>query len=332
MAVLWHLSLTPRHDPSDAPYAGALAYFFDAGTTTPQTTYTTDAEDVPHDHPVEADGNGMFPAIFLAEQTTYRMRIITAAGETLVDTDNIRVPTTTPPEIPDSDTPIDQRFQTGDIKMRWAIAAPNGWVRVNGRTIGAAASGASERANADCENLFVFLWNSDASLAVSGGRGGTANGDWAANKTIALPDPRGRALVILDSFGNSAANRITDAQLGADSDTMGAAGGSATHTLIAAELPTITPTFTGAALAAHGHPFRVSESSGGGSDTTGGLMMDEGSQATKTAYTGTPSGNAGQQIGGQSAGTPAGTVSSFGSDDPHNNLQPSIMIPLFIKL
>jgi len=176
MAVLWDKSLVPWHDASNAPYTGAKAYFFDVGTTTPQITYTDAALSIPHDHPVVALANGWFPPVFLPDQSSHRLRILDGDDNTLWDVDNISVPTTTPPEIPDSETPTEQLFQTGDLKIRWSTTAPTGWVRVNGRTIGSAASGASERANADCEDLFLFLWNNDSSLAVSGGRGGTATG------------------------------------------------------------------------------------------------------------------------------------------------------------
>ena len=236
MAVLWHLSLTPRMDPSGDPYSGAKAYFFDVGTTTPQIVYTDAALSEPHDHPVVADSSGVFPAVFFEDETSHRLRITTSADVTLHDVDNIAVPTTTPPEFPTSETPTEQLVQTGHIIMAWRASAPTGFVRLNGRTIGSAASGASERANADAEDLFVFLWDQDANLAVSGGRGGTATGDWAADKAIALPDFRGRLPVGPDSFGNSAAGRVTDAVLGADSDLLGAAGGAQTHTLTTAQL------------------------------------------------------------------------------------------------
>lgn len=332
MAILWERSVLPWLDPSGTPYVGLQAFFFDASTTTPLTTYTDAGLSIPHDHPVEADGFGILPAIFLPEQTNYRFRILTAQGVTLADVDNVSSPTTTPPEIPDSDTPIDQRFQTGDIKIRWSVAAPNGWVRVNGRTIGSATSGATERANADCYALYVFLWNADSSLAVSGGRGANADSDWNGNKTIALPDPRGRALVILDSFGNSASNRVTDAQLGADSDALGAAGGSQTHTLTSGQIPSHTHTGTTDADGNHGHPYRSGTASMDNPNGSGGFVRDLANATTYSAFTGTVSGTNGEQIGASGTHTHAFTTGSAGSGEAHNNLQPSIMIPLFIKL
>ena len=69
----------------------------------------------------------------------------------------------------------------------------SGYLLLDGRTIGSAASGASSRANADVANLYSYLWNNvaDAYAAVSGGRGASAAADFAANKTLQLPDFRG---------------------------------------------------------------------------------------------------------------------------------------------
>lgn len=319
MAVLWQYSLVPWHNEANAPYAGAKAYFFDVGTTTPQIVYTDASLSIPHDHPVVANANGEFPAVFITEETSHRLRITTSADVTLRDVDNISVPTTTPVELPTSDTALEFLFQTGDIKMRWSVTAPTGWVRANGRTIGSVSSGATERANADTEALFLLLWQ-DTSLAVSGSRGGTAAGDWAANKTIALPDFRGRVPVGPDSFGNSAAGRITDAQLGVDSDTLGLAGGAASHTLVTGELP------------AHTH----------GPGTLG--TDNSGTHTHSVAFGGSGSGvlEAGNdfQLGSTNTGAggahthtvTTGVTASTGSDTAHNNLQPSLVVPYFIKL
>lgn len=72
-------------------------------------------------------------------------------------------------------------------------SAPTGWVRLGGGTIGNAASGASERAHADCHNLFVILWNGypNSIIPVVGGRGASAEADWSANKRLTLVDDQG---------------------------------------------------------------------------------------------------------------------------------------------
>lgn len=332
MAVLWQYSLVPWTAPNGDPYSGALAYFFDVNTTTPQVVYTDAALSIPHDHPVEADSGGKFPAVFFPDQSSHRVRITDADGATIWDVDNISVPTTTPPEFPTSDTPTEQKWQTGHILMAWRTSAPNGFVRLNGRTIGAAASGATERANADCENLFILLWNEDPNLSVSGGRGGTATGDWAANKTIVLPDLRGRAIIGMDSMGNSAAGRVTDAVLGADSDLLGAVGGAQTHTLTTAQ------------LAAHNHTINVTDPGHRHFVASEDNVNQPGAptNTTQVAYVGQSSdekymlqrGTSDATVGRSSSGTTGITAASVnnGSGDPHNNLQPSLVVPFFIKL
>lgn len=321
MAMLWDKSLVPWTDRNGDPYAGAKAYFFDAGTTTPQIVYTDASLSIPHDHPVVANADGEFPPIFLVEQTSHRVRITTADDVTIWDVDGISVPTTIPPDPPTSNTEIQYLFQTGDIKMAWRTSAPTGFVRLNGRSIGAAASGATERANADCEALFKFLWNQDANLAVSGSRGATADGDWAAAKNIALPDFRGRTPVGMDGMGNSAANRVTDAQLGDDSDELGSAGGEAAHALTTPELAAHTHTGTTDSGGSHTH----------GGVHTGGTLSGVGiGSPPPFGFTTAPTINGTSDAGGSHTHT--FTTGSTGTGAAHNNLQPSIIVPFFIKL
>ncbi|TPM37055.1 hypothetical protein [Mesorhizobium sp. B2-3-2] len=315
MAILWEKSLVPWLDASGDPYSGAKAYFYDSGTLTPIVTYTDHALSIPNDFPVVANSGGAFGPIFLPEQITYHLRIEDADGSTVWDVDGISAPTTVVPDPPSGGTATEFLFQTGDIKTAWRASVPSGFVRLNGRTIGQASSGATERANADCQALFLFLWTEDSALAVSGGRGATAAGDWAAAKTIALPDWRGRTPIGMDSMGNAASGRVTDAQLGSDSDTLGSAGGEAAHTLTTAELASHSHTFTGDALPAHAHTYPRDAGSGSGPSWQGGFRNE--------ALVNTSS---------VSAGTPTGTISNTGSGTAHNNLQPSVVVPFFIKL
>lgn len=71
--------------------SGAKLYFYQAGTTTPITTYTTAALTVAHNHPVVADGDGVFPAIFINESVnaTYRVQLYTSADVLKYDIDNL---------------------------------------------------------------------------------------------------------------------------------------------------------------------------------------------------------------------------------------------------
>lgn len=83
---------------------------------------------------------------------------------------------------------------------------PAGWIKENGGTIGSAASGASNRANADTEALFTLLWNTynQATLPIQNSagavtiRGASAAADFAAAKRMPLLDPRSRFIRAAD--------------------------------------------------------------------------------------------------------------------------------------
>lgn len=134
-------------------------------------------------------------------------------------------------------------FQTGDVMWQDNQGARSAWVRDNGLTIGNVGSGATERANADCQNLFTFLWNtySDTICPVVGGRGANAAADWAALKKITMPDKRGRSPIGLDDMGNVAANRFTGVPFtSGTSITPGSVCGEPTHVGTIGEMATHT--------------------------------------------------------------------------------------------
>jgi hypothetical protein len=136
-------------------------------------------------------------------------------------------------------------FATGDVMWQPVSGSRTGWVRDNGRTIGSATSGATERANADCEALFAFLWNkySDTFCPVSTGRGASASADWSANKTIQLLDFRNCAPGGLDDMGASAAGGWASVPVvSGDATTAGSIIGAKATTLVTANLPPYTPT------------------------------------------------------------------------------------------
>jgi microcystin-dependent protein len=155
----------------------------------------------------------------------------------------------------DSNNIVLTGIPTGAMMMYGATAAPTGWLRCNGLTVGNASSSATERANADTSTLFAFLWNnySNSVCAVSSGRGASAAADYAANKTIALPDLRGRAFFGLDDMGGSAASRL--GSVITSQTTNGSSGGAETVTLAQANLPNATLTGTTASDGAHTHNY-----------------------------------------------------------------------------
>lgn len=78
--------------------------------------------------------------------------------------------------------------RTGDIRVSMNNFTPFGWVRMNDTTIGRTGSAATQRANNDTFYLYKLLWEnvSDTFAPVSGGRGATADADFAAGKTLQL--------------------------------------------------------------------------------------------------------------------------------------------------
>ncbi|MCO5092676.1 hypothetical protein [Bosea sp. (in: a-proteobacteria)] len=205
-AYLWPLSRTTVLDLNGDLVAGAWLNFWIAGTTTPLVAYADSALTAPLPNVIEADASGRWPAVYLP-YTDYRQRVRTPGGTLLFDDDGIANPAPASSGGGGS-IPASERFQTGDTKWSFDPGPLSGFVRLNARTIGNAGSGATERANDDTEDLYIWLWDrlTDAICPVSSGRGATGAADFAAGKTLQLPSMRGRAPFGLDDMGNSAAN------------------------------------------------------------------------------------------------------------------------------
>ena len=244
MAGSLSLSLSQQFDAQGRPLAGGLLYFYASGTTTPQPAYQDSALTIAHPNPIELDAAGRVPAFYLADGAI-KIRLTDSGGVTIVAADNLLV--IGPSSGAGGGASVDATtvLTTGDVKHRYGTGTISGFVRGNGRTIGSATSGASERANSDCQSLFEFLWTVDANLSVSTGRGASANADWTANKTIALPDFRGRVLAAMDDMGNTAAGRLTASGSGITATVLGSVGGVETITIAQANLPNVS--FTGTA-------------------------------------------------------------------------------------
>lgn len=216
------------------PLRGGKVWIIQAGTTSsPQDAFYDPDLTLPLPNPYTLEADARVPFHYLADGQI-KVRITDKNGVVRFQQDNILVvgPSSGGGGGVDPTTVI----ATGDVKARYGTGTLSGFVRLNGRTIGSATSGATERANSDTQALFQFLWGADSSLTVSGGRGVSTAADWSADKTIALPDFRGRVPAALDDMGNSAAGRLTSSYFGAAATTLGATGGVENVTMALANI------------------------------------------------------------------------------------------------
>jgi hypothetical protein len=242
-------SLSQQLDEFGKPLAGCKLYFYQAGTvSTPQNAYQDTALSLVLPNPLTCDASGRLPQFFLADGAI-KIRLTKSTGVNVVTADNILVigpssggggggGTVDPTTI----------LQTGDPIWRMKVGIVTGFVRMNGRTIGSATSGATERANADTAALYDFLWQNlgDFVCPVAGGRGVSSAADFAANKPMGLPDMRGKAPFGLDDMGNTAANIVPSGVVTAGSPIgVGSYGGVISHSISRAELPAISLSVTG---------------------------------------------------------------------------------------
>jgi microcystin-dependent protein len=194
-------------------------------------------------------------------------------------------------------------FSTGDAKLTYKTTADPGWILViNDGTIGKAGSGATIRANADTQALYVLFYSniSDTLCPVSGGRTGNAVNDFNNAKTILVPRLASRALV---SAGNGS---------GLSGWALGLAVGEENHVLTGAEMPTHTH---GVTDPGHSHTYQTNSNNANGSLNVGGasFMFNDVTQSTGLSLTSI-------------------SIQNAGSGAAHNNLQPSSALNVMIKL
>lgn len=318
-AALWFRSYDQFRDINGKAYAGAIAYFFDGGTTTPRVVYQDNGLTTPWGSSVTADASGYFPGVFLPDGL-YNFLVTSSTGAQIVSAGPIDpMPyvatgggggTVDPTTI----------FQTGDFLWGASESVRTGWVRSNGRTIGNPASGATERANSDCQALYLYLWNAytDTICPVGGGRGATALADWSANKTIQTIDMRGASAIGTDGMGNSPASLFSAVPFTTgNATTAGSTAGENGVVLTTAQLPSHTHTGTTSTDPGHTHNYNFPTTSntyaaGGGS----GLVGPGSATATTT--------------GGSHNHT--FTTAATGTDAAHNTVQRSVLGCWFMKL
>ena len=307
-------SLTPQFDQFGKPAVGCRLFCVQAGTTNaPQNSYQDSGLTILNPYPLVADSTARLPQFFVADGTI-KLRLTDKNGVTLFVGDNLLVVGASSGG--GGGSPVDPTtvMQTGQIALWYGTGVQSGFVRANGRSIGSSISSATERANADTQALYSFLWSADPNLAVSGGRGASAAADWAANKNLALPDYRGRAIAGLDDMGNAAAGRLTASYFGTAATVLGAAGGAESKVLVTGNLPPYTPAgaiINGAISINHDAAAANSSTTGGGAFSIGGSNASISASQAASTFTGTAQG---------------------GASTPVSITQPTILATIYLKL
>jgi microcystin-dependent protein len=323
--TLFGLGLSQQISASGSPLSGALLYIYQENSSTPVTTYSDFTLATEQTFPIEADSAGRLPQIWVADGS-YRARLTTSAGIEVFDEASVTaIGASSSSGGGGGGSSTSSGFETGDTMWVAVSGTRSGWVRLNGRTIGSGSSSASERANADTQTLFEYLWNnfSNTLCPVGGGRGATAAADFGANKVIALYDMRGRSPFGLDDMGNSAASIIAGG-----TPTTISTGGAETVTIAQANLPNYSlsaASLTGSVgtTITNGTSVNRNSSSSKRNDlaSTGGQDAVEDvnfSEATLSLASGTV--------------TFGGSVPSGGSDTPANKMPPYMLGTWYIRL
>jgi len=157
-------------------------------------------------------------------------------------------------------------FTTGDVKPTYN-GTQNGWVQMNDGSIGNAASGATTRANADTQDLYVLLWTNVGvtycPMDDGNPYGASALDDFNANRAMRLTKTLGRVLCSIGS-----ADPAYTFVLGQDF-------GEYTHVQTIAE------------MAAHDHQFTWQNwGPGGAQGTVGGTFDPSYAYVNNTTTTG----------------------------------------------
>lgn len=233
--------------------SGGRLDMFQAGTiSTRQNAFRESNLVNPYSNPIILESDGRVPHLWFADGGI-KIRLSDTTGVVQFEADNLPVIGSSGGGGGVDTTDPNSILSTGDLKFRASTGTLSGFVRANARTIGSATSGATERANADCEQLFLYFWNnfSDPICPVVTGRGANGAADWAANKQIGTFDMRGRGTWGVNDMGHTDAGRLLSADFViGNATTGGSVGGLSLRPILQANLPSYTlPNTLGVAVA-----------------------------------------------------------------------------------
>lgn len=249
---------------------------------------------------------------------------------------------------------------TGATLDYCGVTPPTGFIMGSGQTIGNASSGAlgatHQRANADTSALFTLLWNSSTnselpiqdSAGAATTRGASAAIDFGLNKRLPTPDCRGRVRAGKDNMGTAAtAGRLTAATL-LGTTQFNANALTETHALTTAQLATHLHTIAHThSLSAHthtiahthdmSHTHTILHSNTAGSFPS--LALTDGASGNVnvgsmnvTSTGGSSSASSGSPSSDVSGASSAANSGNEGSGTAHNNVQPTVIFSVIIKL
>lgn len=211
------------------------------------------------------------------------------------------------------------QIQTGTPVAALTTVIPAGQVSANGTSIGDASSGGTDRANADTQFLFAFVWancpQAQCPVAFSGtpvARGASAAADFAAHRTISVWNLNGTALMGADSQHGSTSTQLNGVTVvSGNSTTPGSIFGENTGTFTVSQLPTVTPVLN------LNLTFDFNFTSNGGAGASQGQV------------TGITSAGGGTLVTVQNNSS---NVSPFGSNAIHNEVARSALVYWNLKL
>jgi microcystin-dependent protein len=147
---------------------------------------------------------------------------------------------------------------------------------------------------------------------------GTTFGAGDGSTTFNVPDLRGRGVFGQDNMGGSAAGRITVAGGNFDGTVLGGTGGAEKETLTQAQLPAVTPTFTGTQ-----HTWNTDQT----------VAVTQG-QPSNIPGGGSTFQNYGTGVNASVTVTPAGAIGGFSGflGQSHPIMPPAIALPYILRI